>query len=106
MEPAAQRRPPTITRHTILSLQRSVGNYVVSRTIRTPLQRSAHHETVQREGEPQPMASVSVAGVSINASKVSVPPSSGSSIKATATPGNATGVKWSLEKGSVTPTNH
>src|SRR5712691_3760219 len=105
MEPAAQRRPPTITRHTILSLQRSVGNSVVSGAIRGPLQRSTHRETVQRDGEPQPLASVAVAGVSINASKVSVPPSSGSTIKATATPGNATGVKWSVEKGSVTPSN-
>ncbi len=105
MEPMAQRRPPTITRHTILSLQRSVGNAVVSGAIRAPLQRSARLESVQREGEPQPMASVSVAGVSINATRVSVPPSAGSTIKATATPGNASGVKWSVEKGSVTPTN-
>jgi len=105
MEPAAQRRPPTITRHTILSLQRSVGNSVVSRAIRGPLQRSTHSDTVQRDGEPEPMASVSVAGVSINASKVSVPQSSGSSIRATATPANASGVKWSVEKGTVTPTN-
>ena len=54
MEPAAQRRPPTITRHTILSLQRSVGNSVVSGAIRGPLQRSTHRETVQRDGEPEP----------------------------------------------------
>jgi hypothetical protein len=104
-EPVAERRPPTISRNTILSLQRTVGNAVVSGAMRAPLQRSRRGETVQREGEAQPLASVAVAGVSINASKVSVPPSSGSTIKATATPGNATGVKWSVEKGSVTASN-
>jgi hypothetical protein len=103
MEPAAQLRPPTITRHTILSLQRSVGNAVVSGAIRAPLQRSQQSGTVQREGEQ--LASVSVAGVTLSATKVSIPPSTGSTIKATATPSKATGVKISVEKGSVTPTN-
>ena len=103
MEPAAQRRPPTITRHTILSLQRTVGNSVVSGAIRAPIQRPQTSAQVQREGEE--MASVSVAGVTLSASKVSIPPSTGSTIKATATPSKATGVKFSVEKGSVTPSN-
>src|SRR6266851_116490 len=104
-EPTAERRPPTISRHTILSLQRSVGNAVVSGAFRALPQRSARGETVQRDGEAQPTASVPVKSVSINASKVSVPPSSGSSIKATTTPGTATGVKWTVEAGSVAPSN-
>src|SRR5260370_39198368 len=71
-EPMAQRRPPSISRHTILSLQRTVGNAVVSEAMRTPLQRSQRGETVQREGDAQPLASRAVAGVSLNASKVAV----------------------------------
>jgi hypothetical protein len=112
MEPTAERRPPTISRHTILSLQRSVGNAVVSGAFRALPHRSARGETVQRDGdtvqrdgEAQPTASVSVKSVSINASKVSVPPSTGSTIKATATPSKATGVKFSVEKGTVAPSN-
>ncbi len=103
MEPAAQPRSPTISRHTILSLQRSVGNAVVSEAIRPLLQRSQRGVLLQREGEPA--ASVSVAGITLSAPKVSVPPSTGSTLKATATPSKATGVTFTVEKGSVTPTN-
>src|SRR5207244_9769162 len=105
-------------RHTILSLQHAVGNAVVSGAIgrlAAPSQSAQKaqrigatsppgHTTVelparvQRDGEQ--LASVSVASVSINAARVSVPPSAGSILKATATPGNATGVKWSGQKGS------
>ena len=44
---------------------------------------------------------VEVTSVTLNHKKVSVPPESGLSLKATAGPANATGVKWSVEAGSV-----
>jgi hypothetical protein len=104
MEPTVQGRPPTVSRHTILSLQRSVGNAVVSAAMRArPRRDRAEPGTpLQRDGEQ--LASVSVAGVTLSASKVTVPPSAGLSLKASATPGKATGVKFSIDKGSVSPT--
>jgi hypothetical protein len=106
MQPAAQHRPPTISRLTILGLQRSVGNAVVARAIRPAIQRSQRagpsltSERVQRDD----LASVPVTGVTLSASKVSVPAESGLTLKATAAPGKATGVTFSVSKGSVSPT--
>jgi hypothetical protein len=46
---------------------------------------------------------VPVTGVSLSASKVSVPPEAGLNLRATAQPSKATGVTFSVEKGSVSP---
>jgi hypothetical protein len=72
----------------MLALQRAAGNAAVARMV-----------AVQRADE----ASVAVTGVSTNHNRVTVPPQAGLSITATATPKKATGVTFSLTKGSVEP---
>ena len=64
-------------------LQRSAGNRAVAGLI-------------QRDDRQ-----VSVTGVTINHDRVTVPPESGLNLRARATPGTATGVKFKIEKGTV-----
>jgi hypothetical protein len=66
----------------VLALQRSAGNHATAQLLRTPKQ-------------------VAVAGVTLSSARASTPPDG--TVKATASPANATGVKWSVEKGTVEP---
>jgi hypothetical protein len=76
----------------VLALQRTAGNAAVSRAIATG------QVGVQRQGG----ASVAVTGVRVSPARTSVPVPAGTSIRATATPRNATGVVFSLTPGSAT----
>ena len=80
----------------VVHLQRAIGNRA---TIAT-LQRLGSFLQVQR----QPNTSVSVTGVTVSASKVSVPPEASLNLRARAQPATATGVQFSVDKGSVSPT--
>jgi Bacterial Ig-like domain (group 2) len=59
--------------------------------------RAVDYGTLQRD----PAASVPVTGISLSAAKVSVPPEAGLSLRASAQPARATGVTFSVDKGSV-----
>jgi len=112
----------------VLGLQRSVGNAVMvptlqrlaaARAIERPdayhpadghLRTQADDANGQRDLhaisrlQRQPKASVSVTGITLSAAKVSVPPEAGLNLTASAKPSTATGVKFSVSKGSVSPT--
>jgi hypothetical protein len=89
-------RAPGLTPALVACLQRSAGNAsvqgLVNRLQRAPLQR-----------DPDPAADVPVTGVTVSAPKVTIPLSA--ALKATAQPATATGVTFSVEKGSVDPSN-
>ncbi len=92
-------RPSLVALPTALlrNLQRASGNASVQRLVsrlRPPVPVRGATQTVQR-------ADVSVAGVSVSA-KVSIPRTAG--LTASAKPKNATGVTFSVEKGTVDPT--
>lgn len=87
---------PLSARH-LASLQRSAGNASVVNLVARRSRSAA--PVVQRDDKD-----VAVSGVSLNHTKVTVPPEAGLALQATATPAKATGVTWSLEKGSVDPT--
>ena len=82
---------PGLSPRTILRLQRSLGNAAVAGVLRGAIQRD----------DPPP---VPVTGVGLSASKATVPGEAGLNLKASAKPGTATGVKFSVEKGTVSPT--
>jgi hypothetical protein len=82
--PAAADAPPgPLTPQLVTMLQRSAGNRAVAGLI-------------QRDDKQ-----VSVTDVKLNHDRVTVPPESGLSLQARATPGDATGVKFKIEKGTV-----
>jgi len=90
-----------LTARELLALQHLSGNRAVSRlleqrpqSLATPLAGTF----IQRNG-----TQVSVTGVNLNHSRLTVPPEASLSLKAGYSPPNATGVKFSVEKGSVEP---
>ncbi len=102
---------PALTARDVLRLQRSIGNaatvarlQVARRAQPDAVGTSARPNAVGRRVQRDPDASVSVVGVRLSATKVSVPPEAGLSLKASAQPSNATGVTFSIDKGSVSPT--
>lgn len=72
--------------------------------MRSSLRQSDSGAAVSRPIQRDDLANIPVKGVSLSASKVSVPAESGLRLKASATPGKATGVTFSVEKGSVSAT--
>jgi hypothetical protein len=72
-----------LTPQLVATLQRTAGNRAVSALL-------------QRQPKQVP-----VTDVSLNHRRVSVPPEAGLSLQATAVPGNATGVKFKVEKDTV-----
>jgi hypothetical protein len=74
----------------VLSLQRTAGNQAVCRAIDRGL--------IQRD-TPQ----VSITQADVTPARFSVPVAAGVSVKAKATPANATGVKWKVGKSTVDP---
>ena len=82
---------PLLSAGQVLRLQRAIGNSATMAAIRR----------VQRQ--PTPTTSIGVSGVKLSASKVSVPPESGLNLRASAQPSKATGVQFSIQKGTVSP---
>jgi hypothetical protein len=74
----------------VLSMQRTAGNQAVCRAIASGL--------IQRD-TPQ----VSITQADVTPARFSVPVAAGVSVKAKATPANATGVKWTVGKSTVDP---
>jgi hypothetical protein len=102
LEPGA----PLLSVPQVLRLQRAIGNLatgVALRRLTTRTPRTRERGSSTRSLQRDPAASVPVTGVSLSASKVSVPPEAGLNLRATAQPSKATGVTFSVEKGSVSP---
>ena len=74
---------------TLLSLQRTAGNQAVCRAIASGAIARA------------PAAPVGVTGVKVSPGRFTVPLESGVTVKATASPANATGVTWALKDGTA-----
>jgi hypothetical protein len=94
------RAGPSMNASMIAHLQRSAGNASVAALMAAG--GPARGDTVQRQDTPP---DVPVKTVSLSAQLVSVPLEAGLKLKASAQPTNATDVTFSLEKGTVAPSN-
>lgn len=95
--PPDGRRGDAVTPGLLLRLQRRAGNG----SVRALVGRLA----VQRDDGATTTADVGVTGVTLSAAKVTIPLAAGVSVTATAAPANATGVTYSVEKGTVDPSD-